>query len=93
MRHSPLNFYCHGGIPKNLRNFELIFTGLFHKFNSVAHFIMISGFNEDKINELAILRETRMLEDIKDAVEKKRDLEIKDMQGATAVSFLTLNSR
>ena len=29
-----------------------------------------------------------MLEDIKDAVEKKRDLEIKDMQGATAVSFL-----
>lgn len=54
---------------------------------------MISGFNEDKINELAILRETRMLEDIKDAIEKKRDLEIKDMQGATAVSFLTLNSR
>lgn len=53
---------------------------------------MISGFNEDKINELAILRETRMLEDIKDAVEKKRDLEIKDMQGATAVSFLKLNS-
>lgn len=54
----------------------------------MAHFILISGFNEDKINELAILRETRMLEDIKDAVEKKRDLEIKDMQGATAVSFL-----
>ena len=87
MWQSPLNFYCHGGIPENLTNLELIFIGLYHKFNSVAHFIMISGFNEDKINELAILRETRMLEDIKDAVEKKRDLEIKDMQGATAVSF------
>lgn len=28
-----------------------------------------------------------MLEDIKDAIEKKRDLEVKDMQGATAVGF------
>ena len=28
-----------------------------------------------------------MFEDIKDAIEKKRDLEIKDMQGATAVGF------
>ena len=28
-----------------------------------------------------------MLEDIKDAIEKRRDLEIKDMEGATAVSF------
>lgn len=26
-----------------------------------------------------------MLEDIKDAIEKRRDLEVKDMQGATAV--------
>ena len=30
-----------------------------------------------------------MLEDIKDAIEKKRDLEIQDMEGATAVSFHT----
>ena len=28
-----------------------------------------------------------MLEDIKDAIEKRRDLEVKDMQGATAVGF------
>ena len=28
-----------------------------------------------------------MLEDIKDAIEKKRDLEIKNMEGATAVSI------
>ena len=28
-----------------------------------------------------------MLEDIKDAIEKRRDLEVKDMQGATAVCF------
>lgn len=50
------------------------------------------GFNEDKINELAILRETRMLEDIKDAIEKKRDLEIKDMQGATALHIAAANA-
>ena len=34
-----------------------------------------------------MLREKRMLEDIKDAIEKRRDLEVKDMQGATAVGF------
>ena len=31
-----------------------------------------------------------MFEDIKDAIEKKRDLEVKDMEGATAVSFLDM---
>lgn len=30
-----------------------------------------------------------MLEDIKDAIEKRRDLEIKDKQGATAVGYQT----
>ncbi|PFX15664.1 protein phosphatase 1 regulatory subunit 16A-like [Stylophora pistillata] len=50
------------------------------------------GFNEDKINELALLREKRMLEDIKDAIEKKRDLEIKDMQGATALHVAAANA-
>lgn len=49
-----------------------------------------SGFDESKVNELALLREKQMLEDIKDAIEKKRDLEVKDMEGATAVSFLDM---
>lgn len=49
--------------------------------------VKFSGFNQDKVDELIILRETRMLEDIKDAIEKRRDLEVKDMQGATAVGF------
>ena len=48
---------------------------------------MLSGFDKSKIDELVILRENQMLEDIKDAIEKRRDLEIKDMEGATAVSF------
>ena len=49
-----------------------------------------SGFDESKVDELALLREKQMLEDIKDAIEKKRDLEVKDMEGATAVSFLDM---
>ena len=52
----------------------------------------ISGFDESKVDQLVVLRENQMLEDIKDAIEKKRDLEIKDMEGATAVSFLCINS-
>lgn len=56
--------------------------------------LTISGFDENKVDELVLLREKQMLEDIKDAIEKKRDLEIKDMEGATAVSFhlFTVNS-
>ena len=49
--------------------------------------INFPGFSQDKVDELIMLREKRMLEDIKDAIEKKRDLEVKDMQGATAVGF------
>ncbi|XP_020615067.1 protein phosphatase 1 regulatory subunit 16A-like [Orbicella faveolata] len=50
------------------------------------------GFNQDKVDELIILRETRMLEDIKDAIEKRRDLEVKDMQGATALHIAAANA-
>lgn len=34
-----------------------------------------------------MLREKRMFEDIKDVIEKRRDLEVKDMQGVIAVGF------
>ena len=55
-------------------------------FYLIISFVKFTGFSQDKVDELVILREKRMFEDIKDAIEKKRDLEIKDMQGATAVS-------
>ena len=51
----------------------------------------IPGFDEDKIDELMLLREEWMLEDIKDAIEKKRDLEVKDMEGATAVGVSNIS--
>lgn len=50
------------------------------------------GFDESKVDELVILREKQMLEDIKDAIEKKRDLEIQDMEGATALHIAAANA-
>lgn len=50
------------------------------------------GFDERKIDELVQLRERQMLEDIKDAIEKKRDLEIKNMEGATALHIASANA-
>lgn len=75
----------------NLRESHFILQNGRHRFaktiDFVLNFVIFPGFNEDKVNELIILREQRMFEDIKDAIEKRRDLEIKDMQGATAVGF------
>lgn len=50
------------------------------------------GFDESKIDELVQLREQQMFDDIKDAIEKKRDLEIKNMEGATALHIAAANA-
>lgn len=50
------------------------------------------GFDERKLDELIQLREKQMMEDIRDAIEKKRDLEIKNKEGATALHIAAANA-